>query len=55
MFLQCQNYMEPENIDIDTNIKCMSPLFAEIWDIENSHQPFCTDPTDQYNYHIRIL
>ena len=40
MFVQCQNYMEPENIDIDTNIKFMSPLFAEIWDIENSHRPF---------------
>ena len=40
MFIQCQNYMEPENIDIDTNIKFLSPLFAEIWDIENSHRPF---------------
>ena len=32
--------MEPENIDIDTNIKFLSPLFAEIWDIANSHRPF---------------
>ena len=40
MLIQCQNYMEPENIDIDTNIKFLSPLFAEIWDIENSCQPF---------------
>ena len=33
-------FSEPENIDIDTNIKLLSPLFAEIWDIENSCQPF---------------
>ena len=39
-FLQCQNDMEPENIDIDTNIKCMPPLFAEIWDIANLYRPF---------------
>ena len=32
--------MEPENIDIDTNIKFLSPLLADIWDIENSHRPF---------------
>ena len=40
MLIQYQNYMEPENIDIDTNIKFVSPLFAEIWDIDNSCQPF---------------
>ena len=28
------------NIDIDTNIKFQSPLFAKIWDIENSWWPF---------------
>ena len=33
MFIQCQNYIEPGNIDIDTNIKFLSPLLAEIWDI----------------------
>ena len=40
MFAQYQNYVEPENIDIDTNIKLLSPLLAEIWDIGNSCQPF---------------
>ena len=40
MLIQCQNYMEPKNIDNDTNIKFLSPLFAEILDIENSCQPF---------------
>ena len=28
--VQCQHYSEPENIDIDTNIKFPSPVFAEI-------------------------
>ena len=27
---------DPENIHIDANLKILSPLFAEIWDIENS-------------------
>ena len=40
MFIQCQNYLEPENIDIDTNITFMYPLFADIKDIANSHRPF---------------
>ena len=40
MFIQSQNYLEPENIDIDTKIKFLSPLFADIKDIENSHRPF---------------
>ena len=40
MFIQCQNYMEPENIDIDIKIKFLSPLFAEIWGMEKSHRPF---------------
>ena len=40
VFIQCQNDMEPENIDIDTKIKFLSSIFAEIWDIENSHRPF---------------
>ena len=40
MFIQFQNYLEPENIDIDTNIKFLSPLFDKIWDIENSWPPF---------------
>ena len=33
-------FSDPENKEIDTNIKFLSPLFAEIWDIENSHRPF---------------
>ena len=33
-------FSDPENINNDTNIKFMSPLFAEIWDIANSFQPF---------------
>ena len=33
-------FFDPENIDIDTNINFLSPLFARIWDMENSHRPF---------------
>ena len=33
-------FSDPENINIDTNIKFLSPLFAEIYDIENSCQLF---------------
>ena len=33
-------FFDPENIEIDTNIKFLSPLFAKIWDIENSWRPF---------------
>ena len=35
MLIQCQNYVKPENIDIDTNIKFLCPLFTEIWGIDN--------------------
>ena len=33
-------FSDPGNINIDTNIKFLSALFAYIWDIENSCQPF---------------
>ena len=34
-------FIDPENIDIGTIINFLSILFAEIWDIEKSCQPFC--------------
>ena len=33
-------FIDPENIDIETIINFLSILFAEIWDIEKSCQPF---------------
>ena len=33
-------FLDPENIDIETIINFLSILFAEIWDIEHSCQPF---------------
>ena len=33
-------FLDPENIGIETIINFLSILFAEIWDIENSCQPF---------------
>ena len=33
-------FRDTENKDIDTKINFLSILFAEIWDIENSCQPF---------------
>ena len=52
-------FFDPENIDIDTNIKFLSPLFAKIWDIDNFASAIlkmaATDPTDQNNDHIWIL
>ena len=58
MLIQYQNYSEPGNIDIDTNIEFLSPLFAMIM----GHRQFmstilkmaATSPTDQYNRHSWI-
>ena len=33
-------FLDPENINIETIINFLSILFAEIWDIESSCQPF---------------
>ena len=33
-------FLDPDNIGIETIINFLSTLFAEIWDIENSCQPF---------------
>ena len=33
-------FIDPENIDIDTIINFLFILFAEIWNIGNSCQPF---------------
>ena len=54
-----RGFFDPENIDIETNIMFLSPLFAKIWDIDNFASAIlkmaATDPTDQNNYHIWIL
>ena len=33
-------FLDPGNIHIDAKINFLSIIFAEIWDIENSCQPF---------------
>ena len=33
-------FLDPGNIAIDAKINFLSTIFAEIWDIENSCQPF---------------
>ena len=40
-YLSYFGFLDPGNIDIDATINFLSIIFAEIWDIENSCQPFC--------------
>ena len=39
-YLSHFGFIDPGNIDIDAKINFLSIIFAEIWDIENSCQPF---------------
>ena len=39
-YLSYFGFIDPENIDIDAKINFLSIILADIWDIENSCQPF---------------
>ena len=39
-YLSYFGFLYRGNVDIDAKINVLSMIFAEIWDIENSGQPF---------------
>ena len=39
-YLSYFGFIDPRNMDIDIKINFLSMVFAEIWDIEHSCQPF---------------